>query len=480
VSFDGETYTSVYATTNSVITFGRPDETYWDYPTTPSISLYSMDWVTYPSRINDEHLIISTSDGGFQVDLAVRPYGYQNAPEVTNIIITAAINTDGTVAMSYVVTGPTYDGQTRTGVRLRDGSVVTLEQYGVVHVDEAPVLAPVPVEPTPEPTPVPTPTVEPTPEPTPTVEPTPTPTPTPTPSPSASNEPDPTPSPSPTPSESATASETSTVETGTAIVETGTAVVDPTPAPEPVQPPAPAPEPSVAPPREPDPQPVPVETPQPDPTPTPDPDPSPNPDPIVDPAPEPQPETPADPDPVVDPVVQPDTPTTPEEPAVEPSAPPVEPVTPAVEDKEDELPPVAKDLPPQGGQVIYGSKEQPQVIDPDTGKLTPPPPPPGSGLPIPPDAITVAETFIGQPGGMGLNSPDVAVPIVATPVELPAALDAIPGLGNAAQALSNTYVALANIGADMSPSARKKGKTIVVAALLVQQAIGAATRLGRK
>ena len=79
-----------------------------------------------------------------------------------------------------------------------------------------------------------------------------------------------------------------------------------------------------------------------------------------------------------------------------------------------------------------------------------------------------------------MNSPDVAVPIVATPVVLPAALDAIPGLGNAAQAVSAAYVAIANIGVDMSPSARKKGKKIVVAALLIQQAIGAATRLGRK
>jgi hypothetical protein len=40
VTFDGVQYSNVYATTNSVITFGQPDGTYWTYPQTPSISLY--------------------------------------------------------------------------------------------------------------------------------------------------------------------------------------------------------------------------------------------------------------------------------------------------------------------------------------------------------------------------------------------------------------------------------------------------------
>lgn len=183
VTFDGVQYGSVYATTNSVITFGNPDGTYWTYPSTPSISLYSMDWVVYPQNRSDEHLIIRASDGGFQVDISARPIWLQNATEPTNINIVAAINTDGTVVISYSLTGPTYEGQTRTGVRLTDGSIVTLEQYGIIQVAQPPVLTPEPVVPTPEPTveptPTPTPTIEPTP--TPTVEPTPTPTPTPDP-----------------------------------------------------------------------------------------------------------------------------------------------------------------------------------------------------------------------------------------------------------------------------------------------------------
>jgi hypothetical protein len=178
VTFDGQTFNSVYATTNSVITFGRPDGTYWDYPQTPSISLYSFDWVVYPQWRNDEHLIIRSSDGGFQVDISARPIWLQGTPEPTKIVITAAILSDGSVAMAYTLSGPEYPQYNpRTGVRLNDGTVVDFETYGIQETEETPELAP---EPTEEP-----PFVEPTPEPTPTDdvdrEPTPEPTPTPTP-----------------------------------------------------------------------------------------------------------------------------------------------------------------------------------------------------------------------------------------------------------------------------------------------------------
>lgn len=146
VTFDGVQYDRVYATTNSVITFGAPDGTYWTYPSTPSISLYSMDWVVYPQWRSDEHLIIQSSDGGFQVDISARPIWLQGTTTPTNIVITAAINTDGTVAMSYLVTGPTYENQTRTGVRLVNGDVVTLAEYGVTQVTVAPVLTATPVD----------------------------------------------------------------------------------------------------------------------------------------------------------------------------------------------------------------------------------------------------------------------------------------------------------------------------------------------
>jgi hypothetical protein len=85
-------------------------------------------------------------------------------------------------------------------------------------------------------------------------------------------------------------------------------------------------------------------------------------------------------------------------------------------------------------------------------------------LPIPPDAITTTETFIGQAGGVTFNSPDIAVPV--EPIELNIE---IPGVGEAAQALANTYVALANVGNDMSPITRKKAKKVLLATLIVGQ-----------
>ena len=153
VVYDGVTYENVYATTNSVITFGNPDGTYWTYPSTPSISIESRDWWALPARNPDMHFIISVSDGGFQVDGAYLPYGTMTG-DITNIVITAQIQTDGTVAYTYALNGPTYGGE-RTGARLTDGTIVTLEEAGVTQVDEAPVLEPTPVSPTPEPEVVP-------------------------------------------------------------------------------------------------------------------------------------------------------------------------------------------------------------------------------------------------------------------------------------------------------------------------------------
>ena len=154
VVYDGVTYENVYATTNSVITFGRPDGTYWTYPTTPSVSIESKDWWVLPQQMPDTHFIINVSEGGFQVDGNYRPYGTFTG-DTTSIIITAQIQTDGTVAYSYAVNGPLV-GNERTGAVLTDGTVVALEEVNIIQVDEAPVLEPEPVAPEPvvEPEPV--------------------------------------------------------------------------------------------------------------------------------------------------------------------------------------------------------------------------------------------------------------------------------------------------------------------------------------
>ena len=154
VVYDGVTYQNVYATTNSVITFGRPDGTYWDYPITPSISIESKDWWVLPQQMPDTHFIINVSDGGFQVDGSYRPYGTFTG-DTTSIIITGQVQTDGTVAYTYAVNGP-LTGTERTGARLTDGTVVPLEEANIIQVEEAPVLEPEPVAPEPvvEPEPV--------------------------------------------------------------------------------------------------------------------------------------------------------------------------------------------------------------------------------------------------------------------------------------------------------------------------------------
>ena len=113
-----------------------------------------------------------------------------------------------------------------------------------------------------------------------------------------------------------------------------------------------------------------------------------------------------------------------------------------------------------GGIQFFGTQTAPQVVTED-GALTPPAPAPGSGLPIPPEAITIADTFIGQPGGTTFNAPDVAVPVIETPVT--GAIAAVPGV----QALNHAFVAMSNIGNDMSPVTRKKAKKILVLTVAV-------------
>ena len=146
VVYDNVTYDKVYATTNSVITFGNPDGTYWTYPNTPSVSIESRDWWALPQQMPDTHFIISVSQGGFQVDGAYRPFGTMTG-EVTSIVITAQITLTGAVEYSYNVQGPLYGGE-RTGARLNDGTIVTLEEAGINEVAAPVELAPEPVTPT--------------------------------------------------------------------------------------------------------------------------------------------------------------------------------------------------------------------------------------------------------------------------------------------------------------------------------------------
>jgi hypothetical protein len=159
ITFDGVEYSNIYATTNSVITFGQPDPTYWAYPNTPSISLYSMDW--FPGASGTSGLDIYYSEGGFQMNLNMVPFGnYGAQPSTVNILV--AITNTGGISVAYSYQGPEYQNL-RTGVRLHDGSIVSLEEWGATQVSPsaAPTLQAAPVDdifvaptPTPEPTPI--------------------------------------------------------------------------------------------------------------------------------------------------------------------------------------------------------------------------------------------------------------------------------------------------------------------------------------
>jgi len=346
INFQGTNYTAVYATTNSTIVFGTQDNNYSNFPNRPSISVNAYDWVvldpanpnpsnSYPVgwRAPDEHLIISSSQAGFQVDLAVRPYGQNaSANPLSTIVVTAAINADNTLTITYL--SDVQQGlNTRTGVRLPDGRIVTLEEAGLTRVYIAPVVTAETIEPAPTPspsispsaspspspslspqpsptpqptstpTPTPTPSQTPTPTPSQTTEPTPTPTPSPTPLPSTSNEPNPSPSPSVTPQVSPSPTSTPTPEPLPQVTPTPT----PTPSvPSPILSPTPQPEPATTPslPQPPvTPSPAVEPTPQPAIEPSPIPNPIPTPEPALEPSPIPIAPVPIEPLPVVEPLL---------------------------------------------------------------------------------------------------------------------------------------------------------------------------------
>jgi hypothetical protein len=122
VMFYGTEFTSLYVTTNSVIAFGREDGTYWTWPETPSISLFSMDWWAIPQQRSDESFIISHSHIGFQVTLNVRPFANYGSAPLTTIVFTAFYNPDRTLRLSYYANN-VDQYTTRTGVILPNDPV---------------------------------------------------------------------------------------------------------------------------------------------------------------------------------------------------------------------------------------------------------------------------------------------------------------------------------------------------------------------
>lgn len=521
INFQGTEYTAVYATTNSTIVFGTPDNNYSSFPSTPSISVNAYDWVvldpanpnpsnSYPAgwRAPDEHLIITSSQAGFQVDLAVRPYGANAAgTPLSTIVVTAAINADNTLTITYL--SDVQAGlNTRTGVRLPDGRVVTLEEAGLTRVYVAPVVTAdvVVPAPTPEPSPSNTPSPVPSPVPTPSSEPSPLPSPVPSPSPTVE------PVPSPTP----------TVEPTPVPLPEPTPVPVPSPTPIPVDtntpapvPPAPQPTPEPLPTPVPQPQPVPVPQPEPQPQPPvvrPEPVPVPVPEPVLPPTPEPQPPVEPAPEPVPSPVddTPPDAPTPVEEPPApaeetpvpveEPPAPVEEP--PAVDEPvaipdPEPLPPTPEPEP----EVAPEPAPEPEVIPVPVIPEPAPAPAPEPPMVVSPNATTeerqvVAEAIIEAAGGAPVTAqaiqdagltyqdlpPETPVEVrqdengneVVITAEVAAALVVLESASEMLNAIltdpGKALLAIASIGADMSDEERTESEKIIVASVIASQA----------
>lgn len=110
-----------------------------------------MDW--YPGASGTSGLDIYYSEGGFQMNLNMVPFGnYGAQPSTVNILV--AITNTGGLAVSYSYQGPEYQNL-RTGVRLHDGSIVSLEAWGATQISETEPLPTLQAEPVAEPTPTP-------------------------------------------------------------------------------------------------------------------------------------------------------------------------------------------------------------------------------------------------------------------------------------------------------------------------------------
>jgi hypothetical protein len=151
IRFGDEYYSRIYATTNSVVTFGIGDGNYSSFPYTPSISLQASDWVergiyaVHPwfdqssTAPQDEFLNIEVTTNGFTVDLQGRPYsehvtyegrGGQSWSEPIRNTFTVAINPDNSISVVYF--SSSSSDNFRNGCVLSPGADhISLEECGL-------------------------------------------------------------------------------------------------------------------------------------------------------------------------------------------------------------------------------------------------------------------------------------------------------------------------------------------------------------
>ena len=138
VVFGGETYSSIYASTNSAISFGRNDPTWWDFPSAPSIAFQNQDWVEAPPGSpywgpsdSEEFFNITTTESGFVVDLSGRRY--PNIGGLIRNVLAFVRYGDGTLNIQSF--SSSSESQYRNGCRLGEQSqgfgIVDFETCGI-------------------------------------------------------------------------------------------------------------------------------------------------------------------------------------------------------------------------------------------------------------------------------------------------------------------------------------------------------------
>jgi hypothetical protein len=262
--------------------------------------------------------------------------------------------------------------------------------------------------------------------------------------------------------------------------------VMPSPTPEPTSTPEPTQSPAVA---EPTPEPLPVITPEPEPSLPPlsvdavDPilpvappivEPIVTP-PVIEPAPQPQPiPYPVAPEPAPEPAPTPEPTPEPAPPTAEPAPPTAEPAPPIPEPAP--VAPVPAPEPPPAAKPTVAPPppvEAPKPVVPEV-KLDLKTVDPETISPVQQAAITQQAEAVLATAEQGSPAYEEALEALAVVAEaddpeLSAELAAIPLLGNVAGAVMDTFNAVGNIGADISPAERKKGQQVVVGTVIVGQ-----------
>lgn len=197
--------------------------------------------------------------------------------------------------------------------------------------------------------------------------------------------------------------------------------------------------------------------------------------PVVEPAPQPQPipfpvEPTPEPAPVEEPTPIPDAPTEPEIPVVVPEPEPSTP-EPVEESISKPVPPKSNPIEPP---VIESVEEQSIAVIEELESITPEEMTDAEVAQLETAVLAVFATV--EQGSPAYQQALEALTVLAQAddAELPAELAAIPLLGEAAGAALETFNAIGNIGADMSPAVREQAEEAVVASVIVGQVASAA------